>query len=748
MKRNHYSPIALTLVIGLLAIGGIAKAQSGPRPEYNWKNVKIVAGGFITGIVPHPSIPGIAYVRTDIGGAYRYDALSKKWTPLTDRFNQNDWNLTGTESIATDPVDPTRLYLAQGTYTQSWAGNGAILRSHDFGLTFDRVDLPIKLGSNEAGRYSGERLAVDPQNHKVLYLGSRNNGLWRSTDFGSTWNQVGSFPVTGPTNGVGVIFVVFQPRPTRQKSETIYVGVSDPSTPLYSSIDGGATWQAVAGQPTGFYPTHQALGPDGNLYITYGDGTGADGMGGQRIGNGAVWKYNTATAVWTNITPLGPWWNPSLSYGFGAVAVDRQHPNAVMVSTLDRWWPGDEVYRSLDGGSTWVALGSEPDGSEPGPPYNFAVRDDSLSPYLSGLTNISSCTPTACDPAAASLGWWLGTLAIDPFDSNHVLYGTGATIWESHDVTNVDTKQLTHWTVGANGIEETAILALVSPPAGAHLISGIGDIGGFRHDDLNVSPRGGMSQPYYTPLSIDFAQNNPSLVVRGPGWGHDAGAYSTDGGTTWTSFNGISGGPRSVAVSSDGKHWVLAPNSGTPSYSTDNGTTWIASAGAPQNDAVVSDRFNPLKFYAFDSNSGTLYVSVNGGASFAPAATGLAGGTLYASPAAEGDLWIATNSGLFRSKDSGQTFSNVGSVQQAFVLGFGKAAPWGNYPAMYLSGQINNVPAIFRSSDAGLTWVRINDDHHQWGAVSPIVGDPRVYGRVYIGTNGRGIIWGDDSEAH
>jgi hypothetical protein len=82
-------------------------------------------------------------------------------------------------------------------------------------------------------------------------------------------------------------------------------------------------------------------------------------------------------------------------------------------------------------------------------------------------------------------------------------------------------------------------------------------------------------------------------------------------------------------------------------------------------------------------------------------------------------------------------------VQQAFNLGFGKAAPWGHHPTLYLSGQIHNLAAIFRSTDDGATWKRINDDQHQWGAVYPITGDPRVFGRVYIGTNGRGIIRGD-----
>jgi xyloglucan-specific exo-beta-1,4-glucanase len=50
---------------------------------------------------------------------------------------------------------------------------------------------------------------------------------------------------------------------------------------------------------------------------------------------------------------------------------------------------------------------------------------------------------------------------------------------------------------------------------------------------------------------------------------------------------------------------------------------------------------------------------------------------------------------------------------------------------------------IFRSDDAGASWTRINDDAHQYGMVGTISGDPRIYGRVYVGTEGRGIVCGD-----
>lgn len=50
--------------------------------------------------------------------------------------------------------------------------------------------------------------------------------------------------------------------------------------------------------------------------------------------------------------------------------------------------------------------------------------------------------------------------------------------------------------------------------------------------------------------------------------------------------------------------------------------------------------------------------------------------------------------------------------------------------------------AFFRSDDAAKSWIRINDDH-QYGLVLHITGDPKKYGRVYVGIHGHGTIYGD-----
>ncbi|EEP74281.1 hypothetical protein MCAG_04608 [Micromonospora sp. ATCC 39149] len=55
---------------------------------------------------------------------------------------------------------------------------------------------------------------------------------------------------------------------------------------------------------------------------------------------------------------------------------------------------------------------------------------------------------------------------------------------------------------------------------------------------------------------------------------------------------------------------------------------------------------------------------------------------------------------------------------------------------------------VFRSTGKGATWLRAYDDAHQWGSiggVGVIAGDPDTYGRVYVGTNGRGLQYGDPS---
>ena len=160
-----------------------------------------------------------------------------------------------------------------------------------------------------------------------------------------------------------------------------------------------------------------------------------------------------------------------------------------------------------------------------------------------------------------------------------------------------------------------------------------------------------------------------------------------------------------------------------------------------------------------DLFGGKLFVSSDGGNTFGEQVLALPGGPpkaggdrgdsrggqdrLYSAPTKEGDIWLAAFDGLYHSTDGGKTFDNIALVEEMHGFGFGKAAPGEDYPALYMVGIVNGTQGFFRSVDMARNWVRINDDQHQYGLVLQITGDPKKYGRVYVGTHGRGIVYGD-----
>jgi len=729
------------LIGGLLRVFATDSVTDAP---YQWRNVVIGGGGFVTGILAHPREKNLIYARTDVGGAYRWDAATQKWVPLTDWVKGIDF--TGIESFAVDPSDTSRIYLAAGIYRNTRA---AILRSTDRGQTWQVTEVPFKMGGNESGRFNGERLAVDPNDGRILFFGSRHDGLWKSDDHGATWTQAENFPqlntqdapfFSARTNAprrrfnftpqeVGIVFVQFDPRNNTKPTMTLFAGVSAVGTNFFRSDDGGVDWSPVPGQPTGLRPNHAVLSPDGTIYLTYGLQAGPT-----RMTDGAVWKFNPQTGAWTDITPLrSP--DGDQPFGYGAISVDAQNPSAIVVTTFARWLQHDEIFRSTNGGARWVPL------------LAHAQWDYSFAPYTKDRRP-----------------HWMGTVQIDPFDSNHILFTTGYGLWESKDLTDADTGKPTRWDFCDSGLEETVPLALISPPEGAHLLSGLGDIDGFRHDDLDASPpQGSYAGARFTSTQdLAFAARNPSVIVRVgvAGNGPARGAISHDGGKNWTAFangptDGYGGG--TIVISADGKTIVQTARGGTPEFSSDGGDNWTICAGLPAGVRVTADAVNPSRFYAYDARNNQTYSSTNGAQLFSqtgvtmssssnPPLFGYGDGELAATPGHEGDLWLALHGGLYHSTNGGADFTRSETVQEAYAFGFGKAADGKNFPTLYLAGQIGGIAGVFRSTDTGLNWTRINDDAHQFGAIDHLTGDPRIFGRVYLATSGRGVIYGDENK--
>lgn len=754
----------IALVVSLMLIVTIITSvflttnlNAASTQNYTWKNVVTGGGGgYVPAIIFSQKQKDLIYARTDMGGAYRWEPSTNSWTQLLAWIGFDDWSLNGVESIAADPVIADRVYMAVGTYTNSWSpSNGAILRSDDQGKTFKKFDLPFKCGSNMPARNTGERLVIDPNKNSILYLGARSGkGLWKSTDSGETWSKVTTLPNPGTfvqdasneylSDCPGVLWVTIDPKSgsSGNASNTIYVGVAEKKKEsIYRSNDGGASWEAISGQPTGYLPHHGYIS-SGMLYVTYSDGQGPyDGS------KGDVYKFDIANKTWKNISPI-PSTSSDCYFGYGGLALDAKNPNTLMVATLNSWWPDAIIFRSLDGGTTWSRIWNFT--SYPSRELKYTM-DISNAPWLNfGVTKPIDPVP------AVKLGWMIGGLFIDPFNSDRMMYGTGATIYGCNDLTNWDKGEKINIKSTALGVEEASVQDLISPPSGANLYSALGDIGGFKHDDFTKSPSEMYSVPFAgTNHTIDYAELNPKFMVRA-GVGDKtvtppqmSTGFTYDGGATWFSGNsdigGITGGG-TIAAAADASVVVWAPTGGVVAYSKDNGNSWVNCSGLPSGVEVRSDRVNPKKFYAFAD--GKFYISQDAGATFTKtSASNLPSSStkeFKAVPGIEGDIWLTGTGGMWHSTDSGTTFTKISVVDQSDTIGFGKAAPGQSYMAIYTSSKINGVRGIFRSDDKGVNWIRINDDQHQYGCTnSCITGDPRVYGRVYLGTNGLGIVYGD-----
>ncbi len=783
--------VSVSLLTPYLTVNG---ASSVP---YKWDNVKIGGGGgYVCGIIYNTSEEGLVYARTDMGGAYIRNKQTLEWEPITDWVSPDEWNLLGCESLATDPVDTNRVYIAAGTYTNSWTSmNGYIIRSDDYGKTWERSELPFKFGGNMPGRSVGERLMIDPNSNNILYFAARSgNGLWRSTDYGKTWAKVSSFPNVGnyvedpsfeyTADNLGLCFVTFDSDKGTKGTPTkdIYVGVADKKNPLYVSHDAGKTWAPVAGQPTEStfvqhnsealkigIPQHGVISGNGILYVTYGDRGGP-----YQCDDGAVYKYDTNTGIWTDITPPSGYnWDGSPKfenyYGFAGLSVDAQNPDTLIITSFQSWWPDNYIFRSTDAGKTWDPIWKFGD-SWPSRDMKYTM-DISKAPWLSWGKKINAASGglvtgnDIVDNPTPKIGWMMGDIEINPFDSDEMMYGTGATIYGSKNLTDWDKGKYVNIEVMGMGVEQTAVLSLICPPVnGVELISGVGDICGFVHKDLQVGPDSMMANPIFTNTTgLDYAELNPKIIVRVGATNKEqyemikkSVAISKDGGTTWSEVQPnisytfpakneddiVQGG--TVAVAADGSTfvWSTSTSQGVVCYL--NGG-WKAVDTLPAGANICSDRVNPKVFYAYAEN--TFYMSEDGGQTFKTVKTDLESESskIKAVPGKEGHVWIpGSTTGLSYTTDGGKTITKVDGITRCDVVGFGKAKAGSDYLAIYICGETDDLYAVYRSDDMAKNWVRVNDDQHQYGSINySITGDLRVYGRVFVATNGRGIVYGE-----
>lgn len=672
--------------------------------KYIFKNVCVGGGGFVSGIIFHPFKKGLVYLRTDIGGAYKRTEPDKKWICLTDMFGKDESFYNGVLSIALTHSDKSKIYMMCGKYTGKNFPHGRLYVSDDYGFTWKWYWLPFKVGANEKGRGMGERLVVAPRYPNILFAGSCYDGLWKSVDYGKTWQRLENMP------SEDINFLLFD----RSQDNLLYVATADGE--IYITENYGLKWKKIKNTPSGMaYRADTAK--DNIIYFTFNDSKGP-----YNITGGNVWKYNLKKDIWEKLNL------PEGSGGFAGIAVFPDNPDYLLISTICRYGR-DEIFLSKDGGRTFKPILKNSEFK------SFAPYTKTIKPH------------------------WISDVKINPHNPGNVIWTTGYGIWETHNVFSENVK----WYFNNNGIEETVAMQLISPPDGrTRLISAMGDIDGFVHKNFNKSPEKRHTPIKKTILAIDYAGLKPSILVKAYNSDKPFGAYSKNTGRTWIDFKSCpyrikSGGVKSIAVSSDAKSIVWSVKNAGVYYSHNSGKSWSKSAGGvPAGYWVVSEKILPGVFYIYEGKKGYLWKSDNHGRSFYVVNSKLPDGKLK--PGDDGmidyeikclynrsnELWLAAGSdGLFYSCDGGISFNKIKTVKEAYRIGFGRPVKKDAYPVIYIWAKIKNIEGFFASYDGGKNWFLLNNNKNKYGFIHYITGDPLIFDRCYLATEGRGIIYGE-----
>ncbi|MBD1933253.1 MULTISPECIES: hypothetical protein [Cyanophyceae] len=673
---------------------------------YRWANVSIGGGGFVTGVYTHNAQKDLVYIRTDVGGFYRWNAKDKTWIPLNDSFSMQEKTYYGGEAIATDPNNPNIVYMAAGKYSQ-WQPKGSIFKSTDQGKNWTKLNIDLGMDSNDEHRWAGKRLAVNPANSNIIFFGSRHDGLWKSENAGATWAKVTTLSPTF-TKGVGVLGIVFD----NQVPGLVYANIYGDG--IYQSTDTGVTWSKIAASPA--QAQRMAVANNSILYVTH--------MAG-------VSKYEKGT--WSNITPEN---KPA---AFNALGVNPNNPNDLLVALGQS--TSTKIYRTSDGGATWTEKKAS---------INHTVPwwDDSMFSLWTSAIEF--------DPKVPGKVWLTDGFGIWQTDN----INANPAVWTNYEQGH---EEVVAFAIAAPP-KGAVLLSGVADVDGFYHNNGLNAFPAKRFE--GISPINNANRDTY---AIAYSQTDPLRIVRvgGSRWNSTyTGATSTDGGLTWKRFGSFPASmPLRVAISATNPNlFVVAVSKAPPLRTTDGGASWSAVSGLPNGpegpwywgQPLVADKVDGNTFYYY--SDGKVYRSTDGGASFSVVNSSIPNinsdyysYALKTVPDAKDEVWLSLDwEGLFHSTDGGKTFSKLPSVEKAHLFSFGKPQTGSTTPALYLYGKISGMgEGIFRSLDRGKTWISIGSKQN------PIGGEPNVmeaswqqFGLVFIGTNGRGIYYGtpDDSK--
>ncbi len=713
-----------------------------------WSTIPIGGGGYIDGI--DMAANGTTIVRSDTHPS-PYFLSGGNWLPLsiapsmpsayaitrnaTDKCAVGVWDCRICPSFTCKfymiTIDPAGLLFVTTNSGSTWTQLTIFPTQGD-------------MGTNDNYRSNNYRMAVDPQNDAILFVGTYTGGLQRSLDSGVTWSTrtVGSGATTiGFDGNPAGMLIAFDPTSTVTTSATQGVFVGRMGSGVYHSTDGGGTFTFLntSGMPT--LPSQMMVDSAGTVWV----------VNNGPAGTGTLSKW-TSGGGWVSVTI------PFSIHSFDIDPLDATRQRMAMAAA------GGAVATSTDGGTTWNSV------------YVTNTITGTDAPWMN--LNFTTGSYFITD----------GKIKFDTQTSGKLWQAWGFGLMYAPNVfAHTNSVAFTTSVKGIEGLDATSI---IHPPGGNAIGTGydvpIWNFVSYTSPPTQYKPENynnGLNPQNVTSsrgFALDFAKSTPTFIaaITGATANSSGGSptfttwYSTNSGVNWTPFTDQSAAPvnafGSIACSTS-SNIVIQSGDGL-FYTTNGGTTFTASTYAGTNLSepfaqgqrfIAADPVTTNKFVMISSGDG-IYSSTNSGAtfskisSFVPVRIGydqkilgipghsghylLTGGYLDT-----GTIPQAGNL-FYRSTDGGVNWSSIANVGEVWAMDYGTVVSGASYPTIYVVGWVDpgtgSAFGVWRTDDNFTTFTLLGNTHNPMGwysLIADVAGDKNIDGCCSIAYFGGGF---------